>query len=61
MNTEFDKMTREFTMALFVAAGWKHRYFGATYSTRIREAIKDLKRAIKKAEENPEIGKVDVE
>ena len=37
--SEFDTAAAEFTRRLQRAADWKHFYFGAAYSTRIRQAI----------------------
>jgi hypothetical protein len=52
----FDRMARDFTVAMQKAAAWKDIYFGAAYSTRIRTAIAELKVAIACAEAHPEIG-----
>lgn len=41
----FDKTSAEFTTAIAYAADWKHNYFGAAYSTRLRQAIGDLRLA----------------
>jgi len=52
---DFDEMARRFTTKVAYAANWKHNYFGAVYSSRIEQAIRDLKAAIAEAEEHPEI------
>lgn len=51
----FDEMTVIFTARVTRAANWKHTYFGAAYSTRIKQAIAELKEAIAEAEQNEEI------
>jgi hypothetical protein len=45
-----------FTSYASTVANWKHAYFGAAYSTRIKAAIADMKFAIAEAEKHPEIG-----
>jgi len=37
---DFDEGYRTFTDSLAVASGWQQNFFGAAYSTRLREAIK---------------------
>jgi len=54
-HTEFDVMMQRFTSRVRFAADWKDNYFGAAYSTRIKQAISDLKSAIAEAELNREI------
>lgn len=61
MAQDFDTMTELFTTRVRHAAEWKHGYFGAAYSSRIRQAVAELKRAIEIAEAHPEIGHVDPE
>lgn len=56
--TEFDAMAQQFTLRVAFAAGWRENYFGAANATRLREAIRELKSAIKDAEQHPEIGEV---
>lgn len=55
----FDEMAADFTTVVRNASYWKDNYFGAAYSTRIRTAIRELKRAIAIAEAHPEIGFVE--
>jgi hypothetical protein len=55
VSDDFDRMASRFTAHVKRAAEWKHTYFGAAYSTRIREAILELKIAIDEAEKHPEI------
>lgn len=54
--TDFDIMTERFTQLVRHVVEWKHNYYGATYTTRIRQAVETLKEAIAVAEANPEIG-----
>jgi hypothetical protein len=49
-------MARKFTARVTTAAEWKHSYFGAAYSSRIKAAIAELREAIAEAEAHPEIG-----
>lgn len=53
---DFDAMCDLFTSYASTVANWKHAYFGAAYSTRIKAAIADMKFAIAEAEKHPEIG-----
>lgn len=41
----FDNATAAFTAGMAVAQNWKHHYFGAAYSTRLRQAIRDARDA----------------
>ena len=41
----FDSGFKVFTERLQWAAGWQHNFFGAAYSTRLREAIKVAREA----------------
>lgn len=43
--SEFDDATYKFTRAMCKAADWKHGYFGAAYSTRLHQAIRDARAA----------------
>ncbi len=43
MSSDFDKACIGFTAAMQTVAGWKHNYFGAAYSTRLRQAISDAR------------------
>ena len=52
----FDDMAARFTNRVATAAGWKHNYPGAAYSTRIKSAIHHLRSAIAEAELHSEIG-----
>jgi hypothetical protein len=36
----FDESCMKFTGALAQAANWKHDYFGAAYTTRLKQAIR---------------------
>lgn len=36
---QYDKKTHQFSEDLHVAVGWKHNYFGAAYTTRIKQAM----------------------
>lgn len=45
MPSDFDIAADKFTGLLMFAANWKHNYFGAAYSTRLRQAIKDVREA----------------
>lgn len=47
---DFDAACNEFTDLLVHARNWKHTYFGACYSSRIRHAVEDLRRALEIAE-----------
>lgn len=53
--SDFDAMANLFTARVSAAANWKHRYFGAAYSTRIKQAIVELEAAIAEAKLHPEI------
>ena len=46
---DFDARAQRFTAKLIEAAGWKHNYSGAAYSTRIATAIKVAGDAISEA------------
>jgi hypothetical protein len=48
----FDKHAKEFTEIVMRAAAWKEVYYGAAYSTRIKQAVEDLKKAITLAEDH---------
>jgi hypothetical protein len=52
---DFDAMCDLFTGHASVVANWKHSYFGAAYSTRLKAAIAEMKYAIAEAEKHPEI------
>jgi hypothetical protein len=39
----FDEATKKFTHSLCKAADWKHGYYGAAYSTRLEQAIKEAR------------------
>lgn len=54
--SDFDAMGRYFSEELRAIAEWKHAYFGAAYSTRIRAAIAHLRQLIAEIESHPEIG-----
>lgn len=43
--TKFDASCGEFTQTMEKAAQWKHVYFGAAYSTRLKQAISDARKA----------------
>jgi hypothetical protein len=45
-QAEFDAAARRFTAAALFAAGWKRQYYGATYSSRLRQAVTDLRAAV---------------
>lgn len=47
----FDHAVEQFSAHCVRTARWKESYLGAAYSTRIRKAVEDLKKAIKIAEE----------
>ncbi len=51
----FDRMTEDFTGSLRLIADWKQNFFGATYASRIRQAISLLKDVIAEIEQHPEI------
>ena len=42
----FDALCERFTSACARAKDWRHQYFGAAYSSRIKEAIRDLETTI---------------
>ena len=56
---DFDAMTERFTTGVRRALHWRDVYFGAAYSTRVRQAIADLKATIAEAEAHCEIGPVE--
>jgi hypothetical protein len=39
LRGQYDKKTHQFSRDLHVAVGWKHNYFGAAYTTRLKQAI----------------------
>lgn len=39
-DREFNTATAKFTQAMHAASSWKDYFFGAAYSTRLRQAIK---------------------
>lgn len=41
----FDDATHKFTRSMCKAVDWKHGYFGAAYSTRLEQAIRDARSA----------------
>lgn len=49
--SKFDVECRRFTDSLILASDWKNIYFGTAYSTRLRQAIVELKIAITRIEE----------
>jgi DnaJ-domain-containing protein 1 len=59
--TEFDYATKRFDAEIAKVANWKHGYFGAAYSTRLRAAIADARAACDRLEvalnEDDEAGK----
>ena len=58
MSKDFDEMTDKFGAAMRHAADWRC-YFGAAYSTRVKRAIANAKKAIAEAEAHPKIGFVE--
>jgi hypothetical protein len=50
-QTAFDAACARFTTAAATAAGWKHNFFGAVYSTRILAACDMMEREIAAARE----------
>ena len=50
MAREFDVKCAMFTHTLAIATNWKHEYPGATYSTRILSAIRDVRSACDRME-----------
>jgi hypothetical protein len=52
---DFDAMCDLFTGHASVVLNWRHSYFGAAYSTRLKAAIAEMKYAIAEAEKHPEI------
>lgn len=52
---DFDAMCNQFDARVHRASCWRSTYFGAAYSTRIKQAIQELKDAIAEAERHPEI------
>lgn len=55
LTPDFDKVCSDFSVACRYAADWKHHFFGAAYSTRVKAAIHFLKAAIAVAERNAEL------
>lgn len=41
----YDKACLEFTSLLAEASAWKHSYYGAAYTTRIKQAIQRAREA----------------
>lgn len=50
MQSDFDRGCAEFTQTMGAVANWKHTYFGAAYSTRLRQAVNDAKVAVERME-----------
>lgn len=48
---DFDAACAEFTAAMADDAAWKHTYFGATYATRISQAIDHVRAACDRMEQ----------
>lgn len=51
----FDDVAARFTERVERAAGWTVNYFGSAWSTRLKQAIAELREAIVEAEQHPEI------
>ncbi len=49
-QTKFDRGAAEFSITMSHVANWKDSYFGAAYSTRLRQAIKDARTAADRME-----------
>lgn len=43
---EFDDACRAFTASMHRTMGWQHNYFGAAYTTRLKNAVLDAEAAI---------------
>lgn len=55
LDPNFDEVCQKFTTAMHIAADWKNYYFGAAYSTRLKQALSDAKEAITEAEKCHEL------
>ena len=51
-NDTFDQAAARFTARAHEAAHWKHNYPGATYGSRIKQAIVVLRQAIEEVEKH---------
>lgn len=49
-SPEFERVCRDFTHQIEVAANWRERYFGASLRTRVTQAIADLRAACDRME-----------